>query len=323
MQWDEAILRHIGWLIWVGLTPPIIQLTRRIPFERKQLGRFSVTLILLGLGFGFLHFLLETAIKYPLWVIFIEPKPDMNEFYSAIYYRYHMNFLIFLFIAGGAYAIEHFNKSKNLELVTSRLQAQLAQAQVAALKQQLHPHFLFNVHHSIIGLVLKKENKTAIQMLTLLSDLLRVTLDLGNIHLITLRQELDILQLYLKIHQLRMGERLVVNYEIDPSVLPEPVPALILQPIVENAIKHAVEPFSRQGQILISAYVKENLLFLEVRDNGPGIAAIPHLGIGLQNTKDRLAQLYGENGKITFVNRHPGCSVLIQIPFQAVKTGVA
>lgn len=312
MQWDQSILRHIGWLIWAGLTPLVIRVTGWLPFERKRLARFVGMLILLGLGFALLHFLLETAVRYPLWVIFIEPKPDMNEFYSAIYYRYHMNFLIFLFIAGGAYAIEYFNKSRNLELITSRLQAQLAQAQVAVLKQQLHPHFLFNVHHSIIGLMLNKENQTAIQMLTRLSDLLRVTLDLGNVHLIPLRQELDILELYLKIHQSRMGERLLVTYEIEPGSEQILVPALILQPIVENAIKHAIEPFAKQGKILIKAYLKENQLFMEVRDNGPGISEDHQNGIGLQNTRDRLAQLYGENGKLTFVNHHPGCSIILQ-----------
>lgn len=319
MQWDESILRHVGWLIWIGLTPPVIQITRRFPFERKRIGRFLGILILLGLGFALLHFLLETAIRYPLWVAFIDPKPDMNEFYSAIYYRYHMNFLIFLFIAGGAYAIEHFNKSKNLELITSRLQAQLAQAQVAALKQQLHPHFLFNVHHSIIGLMLKKENKTAIQMLTRLSDLLRVTLDLGNVHFIPLRQELDILELYLKIHQSRMGDRLKVSYEVDPKIIEEPVPALLLQPIVENAIKHAIEPFARQGQILIKAYIKENELFIQINDNGPGIPAEHQQGIGLQNTRDRLAQLYGEKGTLTFTNLYPGCQVCIQFPLHKME----
>ncbi|MDX1942274.1 MAG: histidine kinase [Saprospiraceae bacterium] len=324
LEWGLTFARNIGWIVWALLTPLAIEVARRFPFDRKNLVSFLFKILFVGLGFAILHFWVEFGIKYLIWVIFIDPNPDMvNEFYSAFFYRYHMNFIIFLFIAGSAYTVNYFNQSKNLEVATSRLQAQLATAQITALKQQLHPHFLFNVHHSIIGLVLNNDNETAIKMLTQLSDLLRITLDLGDVATIPLRQELDILKLYLNIHQIRMGNRLQVKYQIDKHLWDEKIPAFILQPIVENAIKHGIEPFARQGHIWIKAYESDQKLYLEVQDDGPGLKeAESHEngnGIGLKNSKERLRQMYGDVASMKLMNTNPGCKVQISLPLTIVS----
>jgi LytS/YehU family sensor histidine kinase len=186
---------------------------------------------------------------------------------------------------------------------------------------QLHPHFLFNTLHSISSLVLDDPPK-ATSMIARLGDFLRLTLDHSDQQLVTLQQELEFVRCYLEIEQVRFGERLKVEYQVEPGTTSAQVPHLILQPLVENAVQHAIAPRTERGTITISARRTESLLELEVRDSGAGAVTATILsnghGLGLTNVRARLAGLYGSAAYFE-ANRgaDSGLTARIRIPFQA------
>jgi two-component system, LytTR family, sensor kinase len=185
---------------------------------------------------------------------------------------------------------------------------------------QLHPHFLFNTLHSISSLVLEDPAK-ANSMIARLGDFLRLTLENANQQMVSLKEETEFLRCYLEIEQVRFGDRLTVALELEPQTLSVQVPHLILQPVVENAIQHAIAPRAARGQINIEAKRLNNLVRLEVRDNGPGIASNNALarteGVGLSNVRARLLQIYGSDFRFELMNgRDGGLTVLMEIPFQ-------
>jgi LytS/YehU family sensor histidine kinase len=205
-------------------------------------------------------------------------------------------------------------------LKASQLQAQLAQAQLQALKMQLHPHFLFNTLHAISSLM-RRDVDAAERMIARLSDLLRLTLENVGAQETSLRQELEFLESYLEIEKTRFRDRLQVKMDIEPETLDARVPNLILQPLVENAVRHGVAPHAAPGLIEISARLKENKLEIQVRDNGAGLpdarrAQIKE-GVGLANTRARLEQLYGAGALFGLSNRDKGGLVVsLTIPFR-------
>jgi two-component system, LytTR family, sensor kinase len=185
---------------------------------------------------------------------------------------------------------------------------------------QLHPHFLFNTLHSISSLVLEDPPK-ANSMIARLGDFLRLTLDNSDQQLVSLKQETEFLRCYLEIEQVRFGDRLTVAFELEPQTLSAQVPHLILQPVVENAVQHAIAPRATRGHITIEARRLNSLLRLEVRDNGPGITSngvSPGMkGVGLSNVRARLDQIYGSDFRLDLVNsRDGGLAVVMEIPFQ-------
>src|SRR5207248_2195715 len=220
----------------------------------------------------------------------------------------------------GAHALLYYDDFRTSELQQSSLKAQLAQAQLRALKMQVHPHFLFNTLHSISSLVLEDPPK-ANSMIARLGDFLRLTLDHADHELVTLKEEAEFLRAYLDIEQVRFGDRLKVAFEMEPMTLSAQVPHLILQPVVENAIQHAVAPRATRGHINIEAKRFNSLLRVEVRDDGPGIASNGDLlkpkGVGLSNVRARLHQIYGSDFRFELMNaRDGGLTVVMEIPFQ-------
>jgi LytS/YehU family sensor histidine kinase len=206
-----------------------------------------------------------------------------------------------------------------LAVRASRLEAQLARAELDALKMQLHPHFLFNTLHSISALI-HADPEGADLMVSRLSDFLRMVLDHAGAQELALRDELAFLERYLEIQRTRYRERLDAAMEIDPETLDARVPNLILQPLVENAIRHAVEPRAAGGRVRVTARRENGTLHLAVRDDGPGLRDAPRSGngVGLANTRARLAQLYG--GAHAFeLRNHPegGLEVSLALPYRA------
>jgi two-component system LytT family sensor kinase len=188
----------------------------------------------------------------------------------------------------------------------------------------LHPHFLFNTLHAISTLV-HTNPEAADRMISRLSDLLRLTFDGSGAAAVSLQEELEFLQKYLEIEQIRFQDRLSVLYDIDAETLDAEVPRLILQPLVENAIKHGVAPRSGRGLVQISARVREASLWIEVRDNGVGLNGQPrsrlHSGVGLSNTRARLDCLYGPAHRLEFSEGTDGLAVQLQIPLTHVPPG--
>src|SRR5947207_2385882 len=185
---------------------------------------------------------------------------------------------------------------------------------------QLHPHFLFNTLHSISSLVLEDPPRANI-MIARLGDFLRLTLEHSEEQTVTLKEEIEFLRLYLEIEQIRFEDRLSVDFTIEPATFSAHVPHLILQPVVENAIRYAIAPYASPGRIKIEAKRLEGLLRLEVKDNGPGIESkrdsIEKHGLGLANVRARLKQIYGKEFRFEVTSiPNGGLTVALEMPFR-------
>ena len=201
-----------------------------------------------------------------------------------------------------------------------RATALAQEAQVKMLRYQLNPHFLFNTLNAISTLILDGQGKIANQAVGRLSDFLRYTLDQDPMKKVTLRHELDALNLYLGIEQLRFGDRLKLEFDIDDTVTQALVPSLVLQPVVENALKYAVAPLEEGGRLRIEAREADGRLRLVVQDDGPGLPVGVELGagrgVGFRNTRERLAVLYGEQQQIAVRFSRPGLRLEITLPLE-------
>jgi signal transduction histidine kinase len=230
--------------------------------------------------------------------------------------RAKFNLPIYWAIVCFVHAATHQRRAEERGRQAAELEARLADARLAALRMQLHPHFLFNTLNAISTLV-HKDARAADEMIANLSELLRATLD-TTAQEIPLRQELDFLARYLEIQQARFGDRLRVEQEIDAAALDGLVPTLILQPIVENAIRHGIEPHARAGTISILARLEGRTLRLIVRDTGGGPAAHQQTsGIGLANTQSRLQALHGSRARLTFNTEADGrFAVQLELPYR-------
>ena len=233
---------------------------------------------------------------------------------------------IFWGLVGVAHALRFYERTKARERREAELEARLAQARLHALRMQLNPHFLFNTLNSIDSLV--HEQPQAEEMIEALSDLLRLTLNASDRQEVTLREEFHFLERYLLIEQIRFGERLRVEKQIDVAALDAQVPILILQPLVENAIKHGIESQIAPGVIQVTAERAGKSLLLRVKDNGRGLASSPKgvlkEGVGLTNTRSRLKELYGGRASFEFKpGKAGGFSAEIRMPWRAALSAAA
>jgi LytS/YehU family sensor histidine kinase len=219
-----------------------------------------------------------------------------------------------------AHVVSYYTSFRQRELRASQLQAQLAKARLQALKSQLQPHFLFNTMHSISALMLT-DVRAADQMMTRLSDLLRMSLEAESTQVIALNRELDFVNCYLEIEKIRFEERLTIIWDISPETLDAQVPHLLLQPLVDNAVKHGIAKLAAAGRIRITAKSQGGELQLEISDNGPGFGkagSFQHTGLGLRITRERLESLYGQDQSMELLGSPEGGStVRVCIPFRS------
>ena len=305
------------WYVLGVLFYPTLWVCRRFPLERHLLPRNVALHFLFGALFSIAHIVLYILVQGAL-------NPSAFAFQESFAFwfvrRFHGNLFYYATFVVISHALAYQRGFRERELKASELEAQLAQSQLHALKMQLQPHFLFNTLQTIAELV-HEDPAVADRMITRLSDLLRMTLDNTRAHEVPLREEIDFLERYLEIERTRLGDRLTVRIEAAPETLPALVPNLILQPLVENAIRHGIAPFAAPGRITVRSARHNGTLQIEVRDTGPGLrktqAARTEGGIGLANTQARLQQLYGPGQRIDVLNGTPeGCIVTITLPFQ-------
>lgn len=312
-----------AWLIcaflWFAATPLVLWLARRFPLERHKW--LSSVLIHLGAG-AILSFSLLWLYVLIVSLLRLDSGQQslLQAFRSQLVNSFHSEFLTYWMIIGLSHGIDYYRKYRERELRAAQLETRLAQAQLDALKMQLHPHFLFNTLNSI-SVLMADDVTAARRMLNRLSDLLRASLEKSGRHEVSLKEELEFLHNYLEIEQTRFQDRLAVRIEIEPAALDARVPNLILQPLVENAIRHGIAARSEPGLIEISAGRQNGMVELVVRDNGPGLGAASHekimKGIGLSNTQARLDQLYGRAHHFEMHDADGGgLEVRITIPFR-------
>ena len=323
---EEAFLSGLAtWYPWAIFAPMIDALWRRYPIEgagwKRAIAIHLFTTPLFGVCW--------TTARWGLsFVPLIDPMPI--DFTMTLVLHFQIWFLSYWVIVAVRQAVYNYTRFREREVRASVLEAKLAQAQLEMLKMQLHPHFLFNTLHAISTLI-HKDPDAADEMVAQLSDLLRMTLATIGIQEVTLQQELEFLDRYLDIQKTRFQDRLEVTLDIPAETLDVRVPNQVLQPIVENAIRHGIDARSGQGLIEIRARATDHMLELTVRDDGPGLRSEVKLdvqpdnapregrGIGLANTRARLRELYGPASTLHLGN-HPegGAIVTLSLPIRRV-----
>lgn len=317
--WHPLVSWLAGMYVMAALVPVVFWLGGRFPFARRNWLRRTLLHLVFSLTFAILHLVVESAILTPMKLFpGLMDKGFVATFFFLLLIGFHGNVLAYWSILGTRYALHYYRQYQErkrqalqLELQASELQTRLVRAQLSALKGQLQPHFLFNTLNAIMVLVRQGKGLQAEEMLARLSDLLRSVLEDVEAQEVPLRRELESLQLYLSIEQVRFQDRLRVEIDVDPALLDAAVPHLALQPIVENAIRHGIGRRSAAGRLRIGAAKVGESLRIEVRDDGPGLSpeGAGTRGIGLANTRARLQQLHGDAAKLTVENDPQGGAV--------------
>lgn len=307
------------WVYWAVMTPLLLALARRWPLDRVRWKQQVLLHLGIASAVALLHMVYFHLVNKYLGC------EELQWLKSLFFVRLHIDIGLYAAIVGGYYALDNYRQfqlrereAAELAVRAQQLEAQLAQAQVQALKMQLHPHFLFNTLNAIAVLVREQQGPDAVRMLTRLSDLLRLTLENGGRQYIPLWQELAWLERYLAIEQVRFGDRLQVSVAVPKALKQALVPALILQPLVENAIRHGIAPTAEAGAITIEATAHDGQLRLTVADDGVGLPATWEDGIGLANTRARLTRSYGSQHAFSVQRRaEGGTRAEISLPLQS------
>lgn len=340
---SEAYLRHYragmlvfsAWMyfaeiltstyIYALLSPSVFFLGRKFPLESKiSTARFfgnAFVHFLFSLVFAMFSLFLGNLIAYQ-WQGETYCKDCLDWHTLLDPYLLHRGIIIYWGLIFVGQGLNYFHGYKTEQIRVAELSSQLSEAQLSALKMQIHPHFLFNTLNSIVGLI--QEDKDAAETMTMkLSDFLRMTLQSSNEPIVTLKQEFYFLKTYLDIEKVRFQERLSIEFVYEENILSAKIPNLILQPLVENSIKHGISNLKENGKIKISAERQANRLILEVSDNGnrsgknQRYSSTVKTGLGLRNIEARLSQIYNRDFSFKFAeDKEKGTTVTINIPFE-------
>ncbi len=320
---QDFLLYVVRWVPWAVCAPLLIGLARRFPLRGP---RRIVRLAVLVLG-AFVVSSLESVVSFGLYNLVFEPiikLADANIFYlenlkMTVLTYFNNNSMMALIILGVVWSLDHWRMFREKELAAGRLETELARANLQVLKSQIHPHFLFNTLN-MISAVVYRDPSLADRMIARLSDLLRATLERTDAQVVPLREELELLNLYLDIMKARFGDRLAVVSDIAPETLTALIPSFSLQPLVENAIKHGIMPRKEGGTVTIATRRDDGRLVVGVSNDGPGLEADTRTlmvnGVGLKNIQSRLRNLYGADCAFGFRNKAEGVvQVAFEIPF--------
>lgn len=315
---DIAIPQFGRAAMWALLAPLILKLRVKMPLQR---GRWAGGVSFhLAASFALMAtYYLGRMWSYSIWF----DKPWAEDFWTIaqrnFYGRNIIDMAYYWAVIAFGYGTEIHQKYKNEELKAAQLETRLIETELQALRQQMHPHFLFNTLNTIAVLVREGRPDQAVNLIARLSALLRMSLDQTGVAEVTLQQELEFLAHYVEIQKARFSDRLNVRLDIAPEARQARIPNLLLQPIVENAILHGVAPKSEPGHVEILARTEGAQLHLEVRDDGPGLegGARAKEGVGLSNTRERLAKLYGARAQLALQTQPGhGVRVVIVLPYR-------
>jgi two-component system, LytTR family, sensor kinase len=333
LPWAEVIsASFIDFYLWGAVSPLIFILCRRFPIERGKVAQRIFLHLFLGFTFAFAILQLSLLCYWYFGYPNAEYYPSLAAvFKKSVFdpYLLHQNILVYWMTLLAAHTVRYYRQLRVREMQTARLSEQLAQAQLNALKMQVHPHFLFNTLNAISAL-LDTDVKAADRMIARLSDFLRMTLKSSDAPATTLERELEFLRTYLEIEKIRFQDKLAVEINVEPQVLDAVVPNLILQPLVENAVRHGIARQTITGRVRIAAQRYENRLLIEIEDNGPGLKSEKSTngqpqekGLGLANTQARLEHFYGRDFHFEISEKADsrGTLVKLNVPFIFEKTG--
>lgn len=321
-----AILNYSYWYLWALMTPAIVRLSQRFRFERGGLWRAFAVHVPAVVAAAFTHIAAMQGVQW--WLASAEGRQFAwwTEVQRAALHYLDWEMMTYWAIVGLSHALLYYRESRGRALRAAQLEAKLAEAQLTTLQQQLHPHFLFNTLHAISALM-HRDVHAADRTLMRLSDLLRLTLENLGQSEVPLHTELDFLAKYLQIEETRFADRLEVRFDVQPEALDTRVPSLLLQPLVENAIKHGVAKKAGPGRIDICARREGDKLLLEVRDDGVGLSedALTALqkGFGVSTTRARLLHLFGADFRFEFHRLSEGLAVVVAVPWRTSNEGPA
>jgi signal transduction histidine kinase len=321
IAWGEALAESlVDWSAWALLTPAALALGRRVPLWGPRWYRGFPAHVALGLAFSLAQLVLHTLMDQVLLHGITGSREIATAFTHYFARKFHFGVLAYLAIVAVDRAVAFY---RDRELRASRLEARLARAQLQALRTQLQPHFLFNTLNSISALM-QHDVQAASRMVATLGDLLRASLAADGAQFAPLREELEIVGRYLEIERIRFGDRLAVEVTVDPEALGASVPAFILQPLVENSVRHGVARRRGPGRVEIRAERRDGVLELRVRDDGPGLPGDwqdrAGVGVGLANTRARLDCLYGAGHSLELRSAPAGgVEVTISFPYRTSR----
>jgi anti-sigma regulatory factor (Ser/Thr protein kinase) len=320
--WGQAVAFGMAlWYAWAVLAVFVFGLARRYPIGARNWPQRLTFHLAAGAGFA----LVKLVMDYPIIELCYCPQPGLmpfTDFYQMAFAGHFYPYVVMYWaILGVGHALNYYRQLRERESRTVQLEARLAQAQLQLLKMQLHPHFLLNTLNAISALI-HKDIEVADHMLARLGDLLRLALDHSAAEEVSLRRELAFIQAYLEIEQARFGSRLNLQVQVEPDLLEALVPSLLLQPLVENSIRHGIALRTKPGQIAIRARRSDRRLRLEVCDDGADVrpGSCIREGIGLANTRARLQQLYGDEHRFELGRSAAGgFAVRIDIPLREAE----
>ena len=310
-----------SWLPWMLATPMVFRLGHRYsPLHWTRASIWGVHLCACG-AIGLVH-----SAWVAIWELFLNPwaiSPGPDPFSRLWLHKFVGGLLSYVVLYSLILLVGHLLDSRERlarhQAETARLNEQLTKAQLDALRRQIEPHFLFNTLNAIAGLVREQRNDAAVSMIVGLSDFLRKVVADSDRQQVPLAEELEFTQKYLDIQKARFAERLQYSVDVPTDLLSAQIPSLILQPMVENAIKHGISKRAHGGAIQISASRSNGTLALRVYNDGPSLPAgweITQSGIGILNVRTRLQSLYGEKFDVSLRNRAPGgVETSVSLPF--------
>ena len=317
---NELVLPLVNFLIFAALSPVVFRLALRYPIDRLH-SKKRISFYLIGsVVFSIVHVAIR-VLAYPVANPRGGTSPICLKLFATLFYYNIADdvFSAYLPVVLVANVISYYQKFRNRERRTLQLEAQLAKAQLDVLKSQLQPHFLFNTLHSISSLMLTNV-QAADKMMSRLSDLLRMTLDNQRVQETTLDCEMEFIDGYLQIEKMRFEDRLNIKMDIAADTRDASVPYLLLQPLVENAIRHGVSKRSSGGEIRIASRHDDRYLYLTIGDNGPGFHETEDWargGLGLRATRERLHTLYGSDQSVELESvSGRGTNACVRIPFR-------
>ena len=322
-EWELALRYGMpDAVIWALLTPIPVLLARRFPIPGDKTSHNVVLHLVIAAVVAVLHTTFDTA-QNALWWRSDGESPALGPLFLAIVsHTFHLNILLYLAIVGITLYLKHLKSLRERERQTSELRARLSEVRLEALRTQLRPHFLFNALHTVSGLM-ETDPAAGRRVVRQLGELLRAGLSSSTEQEIPLRKELELAQAYLGIEQVRFQDRLQATIEADQEALDCAVPAFILQPLVENAVRHGVAPKTEGGTVSIVAGCGDGRLTLEVRDDGVGLegpASELQEGIGLSNTRARLRELYPDRHRFELEEPEGGgLAITVTIPRRSTE----
>jgi two-component system, LytTR family, sensor kinase len=318
-NFPEAVL-YTTWPFWIVFGPIVVKFTSRYPFQSKGISKNIIRHVLFGVLIIFSLIALQALVMIIASYLFFKVTDTITVLPRFFLLTFNIRMFTYLFIVALAQGVSYFETIRRIEIQNSKLQAQVADAKLKTLHMQIQPHFLFNTHQAIAGLMLKNQIEKASEMLSCLSTLLRQTLVVQQEQFIPLRQELTIVKEYLNIQQIRFHDRLVVSIAEPVSLLWAKIPPFILQPLIENAIQHGFAPYSDSRLVEVNVYQESGRLVITVRDDGGGVKhSQGRKGIGLQNVRARLEEYYPNNYLLTLKNHDvKGAIATLALPLQFI-----